>query len=240
MIRGIIIKYLFNKSYIRILKGGKCNISPKSRIRRSHIIIYDGGELQIDDNVILDNVDIILKKGKLSIAKNSIITSRKHKVEVNLENGNIVIGKNSKISCSRIWCRFGGNIKIGHYTNINDWSEIRSDERVEIGSFNQISYNVRIWDTNTHQILPKAERRIITKEYFPVFGKDLHRPVTMPVIIGDDCWIGEYSSILKGVTIGNGCVIGFGTFITKKNIPVNSQVYNKRDIIINQGSENHD
>ena len=34
------------------------------------------------------------------------------------------------------------------------------------------------------------------------------------VSIGDDVWIGFGSTILKGVKIGNGCVIGANTVIT--------------------------
>lgn len=39
-----------------------------------------------------------------------------------------------------------------------------------------------------------------------------------PVIIGDDCWIGESAIILPGVTIGNGVVIGAGA-VVRKDVP---------------------
>ena len=37
----------------------------------------------------------------------------------------------------------------------------------------------------------------------------------MPVIIGNDVWIGRRVIILPGVHIGNGCVIGAGAVVTK-------------------------
>ena len=43
----------------------------------------------------------------------------------------------------------------------------------------------------------------------------------LPIIIGDDCWVGGNSVICPGITIGNGCVIGAGSVVTK-NIPANS------------------
>lgn len=36
-----------------------------------------------------------------------------------------------------------------------------------------------------------------------------------PVVIEDDCWIGANVTILKGVTIGRGCVIAAGAIVTK-------------------------
>lgn len=39
-----------------------------------------------------------------------------------------------------------------------------------------------------------------------------------PVVIGDDVWIGARVTILPGVHIGNGCVIGAGSVVTK-NVP---------------------
>ena len=48
------------------------------------------------------------------------------------------------------------------------------------------------------------------------------------VKIGDDCWIGESCVILKGTTIGNECVLGYGTFVVGKNVPDKSRVINER------------
>ena len=39
--------------------------------------------------------------------------------------------------------------------------------------------------------------------------------------IGDDCWLGTRVSVLKGVTLGKGCVVGANAVITK-NIEDNS------------------
>jgi acetyltransferase-like isoleucine patch superfamily enzyme len=40
-----------------------------------------------------------------------------------------------------------------------------------------------------------------------------------PVIIEDDVWIGSRVTILKGNTIGRGCIIGAGSVVTKNVLP---------------------
>lgn len=41
-----------------------------------------------------------------------------------------------------------------------------------------------------------------------------------PVLIGDNCWIGEKVCILPGVTIGDGSIVGAGSVVTK-SLPSN-------------------
>ena len=52
-----------------------------------------------------------------------------------------------------------------------------------------------------------------------------------PVIIGDNCWIGAGSIILRGTRIGDGSVIGAGT-VVKGTIPPHSIVTSGRDLCI--------
>lgn len=42
-----------------------------------------------------------------------------------------------------------------------------------------------------------------------------------PVVIGADCWIGMGVCILPGVTVGDGCVVGAGSVVTK-DLPAGS------------------
>ena len=47
-------------------------------------------------------------------------------------------------------------------------------------------------------------------------------------MVEDDCWIGSNVTILDGVRIGKGSVIGAGTLISK-DIPDNSIIMDRRD-----------
>lgn len=227
----LIYRHFFRGSIVRKMSGATIHISDNAIIRNSRIVASPGTNIIIKDKCVIENVEIYLSKGSVIIGDNSILSGRKNeKLKIIVNNGIIEIADHTKLSCRRLWLRFGGSLIIGRYTNINEGSEIRCDECVEIGSYNQISYNVRIWDTNTHSILDAAERRRVTEARFPYFGYESERPVTAPVKIGNDCWIGENAAILKGTELDDGSVVGFGTFLTNKKIPVGARVVNERPI----------
>ena len=56
-----------------------------------------------------------------------------------------------------------------------------------------------------------------------VFGNVYHEflPSSGPVTIGNNVYFTRNCTVLKGVTIGDNCIIGFGSVVTK-NIPANS------------------
>lgn len=53
------------------------------------------------------------------------------------------------------------------------------------------------------------------------------------ITIEDDCWIGSNVTILDGVTIGKGSVIGAGTLVTK-DVPAGSVVVDKREKVVRE------
>jgi acetyltransferase-like isoleucine patch superfamily enzyme len=104
---------------------------------------------------------------------------------------------------SRIEIAEGATLTIGKGTYINRRSVVVCEERIDIGANCKISWDVTILDTDQHE-LPGARR-------------------TAPVVIGDDVWIGCRAIVLKGVTIGDGAVIGAGSVVTQ-DVPANTVV----------------
>jgi acetyltransferase-like isoleucine patch superfamily enzyme len=202
------------------------SIGKNVKVINTKIIVFPDCSIEIGDDVNINNAEIIVSNGKLLLGNNIIIRGKSKQIptQICVDEGSVVISHHSIISAKKLWIRFGGVLKIGSYTNINAGTEVRCDEKILIGSYCQISYNIRIWDTNTHNIYDVNQRRQIAEKYFPFLGKEFERPITKPVIIGDDCWLGENSAVLKGSTIGNAVNIGFHTTISGQFIPNNHTV----------------
>lgn len=197
-------------------------------LKRCKLIALKNSRIVIHDNVKLENVEIKVSGGGIvEIFENSIVSGYVRRITWKIDSGKFILGHHSRVS-HNMWIRYGGIVNIGQYTCVNQGSEIRCDESIQIGSYSQISYNVNIWDTNTHSIYRADERRRLTET--KGIGYEFEKPKTSPISIGDDCWIGKNSAILKGSVVGNKCIIGYGTTIINKQIADNVSVVNKIEI----------
>lgn len=133
-----------------------------------------------------------------SIGKGCIFESR-----VNLPQlrGKIVIGdrvrfcRNVELSVTE-----GALLFVANDVLIGAYSFISCQESVRIGSFSMLAAFTSIHD-NDH--LFNDLNTVIEKQGF----------VKRKVIIGDDCWIGTKSTILRGVHLGDGVVIGANSVV---------------------------
>lgn len=86
-------------------------------------------------------------------------------------------------------------------------TSIVSMSKVEIGSYSNIGVNCNIYDTNFHPI------DIMERRSNP--GFDSTKVETKPIVIESDVWLGANTTVLKGVTIGRGSIIGANSLVTK-------------------------
>jgi acetyltransferase-like isoleucine patch superfamily enzyme len=116
-----------------------------------------------------------------------------------------------------------GTCTVGNFTLLNG-AIIMAEERVEIGSYCLISWNVGIADSDFHPLEP-AQRLIDARALAPFLKDRPPRPPlrTAPVIIADNVWIGMNATILKGVTIGENSVVAAGSVVSK-SVPPNTVV----------------
>lgn len=78
---------------------------------------------------------------------------------------------------------------------------------ITIGSYTLLGGGVKIYSSDFHS-LDYMDRR----DYIVADKENRH---SAPVTIGDDCFIGAGTIILKGVTIGDRSIIGAGSVVTK-------------------------
>lgn len=112
-----------------------------------------------------------------------------------------------------------GKVKIGKGCFFNNNCSVNSLQQIEIDDDCIFGENVHIYDHN---------------HIYKDMGDFRHMGyTTSPVHIGRHCWISSNCTILKGVSIGDNCVIGAGT-VVYKDIPANSLVINKQILEIKE------
>ena len=104
-------------------------------------------------------------------------------------------------------CDFGKNIFMGDNFHADYNCTMLDLAEIRIGNNCLIGPDVGIY-TAGHRLEPEGRTA-------DVYG--------LPITIGNDVWIGGHSTILPGVTIGDGAVVAAGSVVTK-NVPPRSLV----------------
>lgn len=101
-----------------------------------------------------------------------------------------------------IVARYGGKISIGYGCGISG-STIYAMDEINIGNDVLIGGNCKIIDNDFHPL--HSSKRINQKH------TDIKK---RPITIGDGCFIGANSIILKGTRLGKNCVVGAGSVVS--------------------------
>lgn len=107
----------------------------------------------------------------------------------------------------------GAKIIIGDNTFFNNYCSITVLDKIVIGSNCLFGESVKIYD---HNHIFNKKNSLVQQQGFK----------TNPIYIGNNCWFGSNSIILKNAKIGNNCVIG-------ANEKINFEL--KDEVIINNG-----
>ena len=101
---------------------------------------------------------------------------------------------------------------IGNNVQINDYVHIVSKEKVVIGNNVLMASKIFISDLNHGNYSSEFQDSPLT----PPNKRTLS---TAPIFIEDNVWIGEFVSVLSGVSIGKGSIIGANSVVSKSLPP---------------------
>ncbi len=101
--------------------------------------------------------------------------------------------------------------EFGKYSYISKNSVIKN---TKVGRFTSISWNCSI-GPEEHDFNRLSSSSILTSvKTFTLFDHKFYNPFEKSCSIGNDCWIGCNSTILRGVNIPDGVVVGANTVVT--------------------------
>jgi acetyltransferase-like isoleucine patch superfamily enzyme len=131
--------------------------------------------------------------------------------------GNVLrVGFGSLLSSKIVFERPGAALLVGDRTFVaNGIMSVAA--RVEIGDDVLVSWGVSIVDHNSHSL--RFSQRCHDVQTWREAKKNWQDVETTPVVICDKAWVGFNSIVLKGVTIGEGAIVGAGSVVTKDVAP---------------------
>ncbi|QQD18981.1 acyltransferase [Spongiibacter nanhainus] len=97
-----------------------------------------------------------------------------------------------------------GSITIGDYVMISPGTRISASDEITIGHSVMMAHGVYITDSDWHDVYDRTQRS----------------DAVCPVRIGDNVWLGDRCTVLKGVTIGENSVVAACAVVTR-DVPAN-------------------
>jgi len=171
-----------------------------------------------------------MKKNSFALARNKVLRMRQL-LRVNYYKiFGLKIGSDTKLG--KISCNWPTCVIIGDSCDIEDGVLFKITQPFSGLNFIQLGNNVFVgadcqFNSSTQIIIGNdcliaSNTTFVDAGHENVLGTLINtQPCTFErIVLGDDVWIGTHCSILKGVSIGTGSIIGAGS-VVNKSIPEN-------------------
>ena len=129
----------------------------------------------------------------------------------------VTLGKMVRVhSGTKIKVRDGAKLSIGSNAKLNYNCIIACHNQIKIGEGTEFGPSVYLYDHD--------------HDYRVGFSADSNKEtfISEPIKIGNNCWIGANTIILRGTEIGDNCVVGAGCVLNGK-YEANSLIIQKRE-----------
>jgi acetyltransferase-like isoleucine patch superfamily enzyme len=145
----------------------------------------------------------------------------------------ITVGASTWVAGELLVFAHGGKISIGDFCYIGEQARIWSAAQISIGKRVFLSHGVNIHDNDAHSLSAEQRHRHF-KQLVTMGSADFAEDLaTAAVVIEDDVWIGFNSTVLKGVHVGKGAVVGAGSMVTR-DVPTFSIVAGNPAVVIGE------
>jgi acetyltransferase-like isoleucine patch superfamily enzyme len=134
-----------------------------------------------------------------------------------LQGGHISVGRQSMIEASLICNLPAASIAIGERCFIGGHTIVDCAAHITIGDDVLISYQVLLADHDSHALRWSERSDDVVRWKAGV--KHWEHVARAPITVGPKCWIGARSILLKGVTLGERCVVAAGSVVTRSFPP---------------------
>lgn len=163
---------------------------------------------------------VLIKKGFLQVGISCELSAMNIVLVDELAgHTNISIGNNCCIRGTIMIYKATSKVIIGDNVYIGPGTLIECVDEVTIGNDVMISLNCNIIDTNSHS-LHSADRKNDTIDWQKGLAyKNWDVVETKKITIGNSCWIGLRSIIMKGVFLSEGTIVASGSVVTKSTEP---------------------
>jgi len=109
-------------------------------------------------------------------------------------DGTVLIRKGA-----RLFVHDGGHLEMHTGSGVADYTTVTCFDHIVFGEGSGTSWYCNVLDTNGHVFVVNGDRK----------------PVTAPIVFEDNALVGSCSTVLPGVTLGEGSVVAAGSVVTK-------------------------
>ena len=163
--------------------------------RNNRVINHGGTRVSSRIQFSGEGNSVVIEKGSLLL--NSLI-------RISGNNNLVVLREKSYVSGAELWVENNNcELIIGERTFVGHHSHLACTEdgsKLQVGCDGMISSYVQVRTGDSHSIIDIDGNRINKAK---------------SVLIGDHCWLGEGSKVLKGVTLEGNDIVSTGAIVTK-------------------------